>query len=69
MRLPISLVIERGELVAALVHELGGPADDGGALLDRAAAPLLEGGVGPSRSMPSISPVSGNGNSFSVSPV
>ena len=27
-------------------HELGGPADDGGALLDRAAAPLLVGGVG-----------------------
>ena len=35
-----------GELVLALEHQLGGAADDLRALLDRAAAPLAEGGVG-----------------------
>src|SRR4028119_2223457 len=36
---------ERGEVVPALVHELGGPPDDGGAVLDGTPAPLLVGGV------------------------
>src|SRR4051812_40943734 len=38
---------QRGVLVAALVHQLRGPADDGGALLGRELPPLLEGGVRP----------------------
>jgi hypothetical protein len=37
---------EGGEVVRALEHQLGGAADDLRALLDRAAAPLEEGGVG-----------------------